>query len=94
MRNNRSRRAKLGHEPGSESQSIASRESWDSSQGSEFVSQENLKADDMEDGEYNYDIEEHDDSISLHSSSSVIKDLVIDALKKDLDDRNEDDHGA
>lgn len=47
----------------------------------------------MEEGESIDDIEEQDDSISLHSSSSVIKDLVIDALKKDLSERNEDDNG-
>ena len=35
-----------------------------------------------------------DDSLSLHSSSSfLIKDLVIEVLKKDIDNRNQDDIG-
>ena len=52
---------KLSHDQTSmhsESQSIASRESWDSSHGGEFVSQENLKVDDADEGEDIEDTEE------------------------------------
>ncbi|XP_039273459.2 rap guanine nucleotide exchange factor 6-like isoform X6 [Styela clava] len=58
-----------------------------------YINQEDSRSqDDPEQDDEDF-LEEQEDSISLHSSSSfVIKDLVTDVLKKDISERNEDDH--